>query len=56
MKVRLKPSQGKVFRCPERFRVLVAGRRFGKTFLALNGAGPGRLGARPKGVVRRAHV
>ena len=47
MKVRLKPSQGKVFRCPERFRVLVAGRRFGKTFLALTELvraawGPGR--------------
>jgi hypothetical protein len=35
MMVRLKRSQGKVFICPERFRVLVAGRRFGKTYLAL---------------------
>ena len=35
MMVRLKPPQGKVFCCPERFRVLVAGRRFGKTYLAL---------------------
>ena len=35
MKVCLKPSQWTVFRCEERFRVLVAGRRFGKTFLAL---------------------
>src|SRR5258706_9980284 len=35
MNIRLKPPQWKVFRCPERFRVLVAGRRFGKTFLAL---------------------
>ena len=34
MKVLLKPPQWTVFRCPERFRVLVAGRRFGKTFLA----------------------
>jgi Terminase large subunit, T4likevirus-type, N-terminal len=35
MKVLLKPPQWNVFRCPERFRVLVAGRRFGKTYLAL---------------------
>jgi hypothetical protein len=35
MNIKLKPSQGKVFRCTERFRVLVAGRRFGKTYLAL---------------------
>src|SRR6202030_2741893 len=35
MNIRLKPPQWKVFRCPERFRVLVAGRRFGKTYLAL---------------------
>lgn len=31
---RLKPPQWKVFRSNARFRVLVAGRRFGKTFLA----------------------
>ena len=31
----LKPPQGEVFQCAARFRVLVAGRRFGKTFLAL---------------------
>jgi hypothetical protein len=47
MKVLLKPPQWKVFRCRERFRVLVAGRRFGKTFLALTELiraawGPGR--------------
>jgi hypothetical protein len=35
MSVELKRSQGIVFRCAERFRVLVAGRRFGKTYLAL---------------------
>src|ERR1700694_2224695 len=35
MKVCLKPPQWTVFRCDRRFRVLVAGRRFGKTFLAL---------------------
>src|ERR1700692_3124482 len=35
MTVLLKPPQFKVFRCTERFRVLVAGRRFGKTYLAL---------------------
>jgi Terminase large subunit, T4likevirus-type, N-terminal len=35
MSVELKQSQGIVFRCVERFRVLVAGRRFGKTYLAL---------------------
>jgi hypothetical protein len=47
MKVLLKPPQWKVFGCQERFRVLVAGRRFGKTFLALTELiraawGPGR--------------
>jgi hypothetical protein len=31
----LKPNQAKVFDCPARFRILVAGRRFGKTYLAL---------------------
>jgi hypothetical protein len=35
MRVVLKRSQGEVFRCTERFRVLAAGRRFGKTYLAL---------------------
>jgi hypothetical protein len=35
MKILLKPPQWEVFNCSERFRVLVAGRRFGKTFLAL---------------------
>ena len=33
--IRLKPPQWTVFRSDARFRVLVAGRRFGKTFLAL---------------------
>jgi hypothetical protein len=33
--VLLRRPQWKVFRCPARFRVLVAGRRFGKTYLAL---------------------
>jgi hypothetical protein len=31
----LKPPQLKVFECEKRFRILVAGRRFGKTFLAM---------------------
>jgi len=35
MKVLLKPPQWTVFSCDRRFRVLVAGRRFGKTYLAL---------------------
>src|ERR1700726_4287625 len=35
MTVRLKPPQSTVFACDQRFRVLVAGRRFGKTYLAL---------------------
>jgi hypothetical protein len=35
MNVRLKACQWAVFRCPQRFRVLVAGRRFGKTYLSL---------------------
>jgi hypothetical protein len=46
--ITLKRPQWKVFRCDRRFRVLVAGRRFGKTFLALvelcrAAWGPGRL-------------
>jgi len=32
---KLKPAQAEVFACQKRFRLLVAGRRFGKTFLAL---------------------
>ena len=35
MNVRLKPPQWTVFCSNQRFRILVAGRRFGKTFLAL---------------------
>src|SRR6202521_4779352 len=35
MTIRLKSAQGTVFQNDQRFRVLVAGRRFGKTFLAL---------------------
>jgi len=35
MMVRLTPPQTTVFTCDRRFRVLVAGRRFGKTYLAL---------------------
>lgn len=33
--IRLKPPQWAVFRDPSRFRILVAGRRFGKTYLSL---------------------
>ncbi len=48
MTVRLKPPQSSVFSCDRRFRVLVAGRRFGKTYLAMvelirAAWGPGRL-------------
>lgn len=48
MKIELHPPQWKVFRATERFRVLVAGRRFGKTYLALmelcrGAAGKGRM-------------
>jgi Terminase large subunit, T4likevirus-type, N-terminal/Terminase RNaseH-like domain len=48
MKVTLKAPQLKVFRNPRRFRVLAAGRRFGKTYLALTELcraawGPNRL-------------
>ena len=35
LEIRLKPAQMRVFACTKRFRVLVAGRRFGKTYLAL---------------------
>ncbi len=34
-RIGLRPAQMEVFRCPKRFRVVVAGRRFGKTHLAL---------------------
>ncbi len=48
MTVHLHPPQWTVFCCDQRFRALVAGRRFGKTFLALvelcrAAWGPGRL-------------
>jgi hypothetical protein len=33
--ISLKPAQMRVFACEKRFRILVAGRRFGKTYLAL---------------------
>ena len=33
--IRLKAPQWTVFNCASRFRILVAGRRFGKTYLAL---------------------
>jgi hypothetical protein len=47
MRVLLKDPQWEVFLCQKRFRVLVAGRRFGKTYLALTELiraawGPGR--------------
>src|SRR5689334_17291781 len=35
VEIRLRSAQMKVFTCEKRFRVLVAGRRFGKTYLAL---------------------
>jgi hypothetical protein len=35
LEIVLKPPQMRVFACRKRFRVLVAGRRFGKTYLAL---------------------
>jgi len=34
MNITLKPAQSRVFVCDSRFRVLAAGRRFGKTYLA----------------------
>ena len=48
MNISLKPPQWTVFECDKRFRVLVAGRRFGKTYLAMvelirAAWGPGRL-------------
>ena len=48
MRVPLKEPQSYVFICGKRFRILVAGRRFGKTFLALvelirAAWGPGRI-------------
>src|SRR5947209_6581810 len=48
MNVDLRWAQGQVFCSDKRFRVLVAGRRFGKTYLALvelcqAAWGPGRL-------------
>ena len=32
--IELRWAQGEVFKCDKRFRVLVAGRRFGKSYLA----------------------
>ena len=32
--MQLTPPQSDIFQCPDRFRVVVAGRRFGKTFLS----------------------
>jgi Terminase large subunit, T4likevirus-type, N-terminal len=48
MIISLKPSQSRVFICDRRFRVLAAGRRFGKTYLACielcrAAMGPGRV-------------
>src|ERR1700722_4793779 len=48
MKIKLKPPQGIVFDSLARFRILVAGRRFGKTYLAIvelirDAWGPGRI-------------
>jgi hypothetical protein len=48
MIISLKPPQSSVFTCENRFRVLAAGRRFGKTFLACTelvraAFGPGRV-------------
>ena len=34
MTVSLKPAQSRIYLCDSRFRVLAAGRRFGKTYLA----------------------
>lgn len=36
MRVRLSKPQGMVYRCTKRFKIVCAGRRFGKTFLAIN--------------------
>jgi hypothetical protein len=47
--IRLKPNQATVFFCDARFRVLVAGRRFGKTYLAL--AEIMRLAAQPNRLI-----
>ena len=48
MNISLKPAQSRVFICDRRFRVLAAGRRFGKTYLACTelcraAMGPGRV-------------
>ena len=48
MIISLKPAQSRVFVCDRRFRVLAAGRRFGKTYLACTelcraAMGPGRV-------------
>jgi len=56
MKILLKEPQWTVFRCDQRFRVLVAGRRFGKDVSGAGGTVPGGLGSRPPGVVCRSHV
>jgi len=48
MKISLSEQQSRVFACNQRFRVVVGGRRSGKTYLALTelcraGWGPGRI-------------
>lgn len=52
----LKPPQWTVFKCDKRFRILVAGRRFGKTYLAMVELCRGGLGSRALGVVRLANL
>lgn len=52
MKILLKTPQWTVFNCGRRFRVLVAGRRFGKTYLAM--VELIRAASAPPGLVRRS--
>ena len=56
VEIGLRPAQMNVFRCDKRFRVLVAGRRFGKTHLALVELLRAAWGKRSNGLVHRAQL
>lgn len=54
--VALKPPQWEVFNCQKRFRILVARRRFGKTYLGAVRTHSSGLGSRSSGLVCGAHT
>ena len=55
--ITLRPPQWAVFNCASRFRILVAGRRFGKTYLSSPGGAVSLgLGRRQTGLVCSSDV